>query len=200
MGTINDLALLIPGRGNVLIGAAEAAVPSFASIVAYAASFSTAIPGFATLGHTDPEDLPEWGSDGGDTEVRRTWERLAVREVTTDPPVNYFVVKPLQFDNDTMKLYEGGGTYSTPNVFASPSSPAPTVASAIVVYLDGDCRPLAPDWLERLIAPIRAGDAQATGEIDVALNGGRRTDQAVDLLLRDVSLFLAEHDGSPRNG
>lgn len=31
-----------------------------------------------------------------------------------------------------------------------------------VVYLDGDCRPLAPDWLERLIAPIRAGDAQAT--------------------------------------
>ncbi|GEM_PF-2953765 len=137
MGTINDLALLIPGRGNVLVGAAEAAVPSFASIVAYAANFSTAIPGFATLGHTDPEDLPEWGSDGGDTEVRRTWERLAVREVTTDPPVNYFVVKPLQFDNDTMKLYEGGGTYSTPNVFASPSSPAPTVASAIVVYLDG---------------------------------------------------------------
>ena len=93
MGTINDLALLIPGRGNVLVGAAEAAVPSFASIVAYAANFSTAIPGFATLGHTDPEDLPEWGGDGGDTEVRRTWERLAVREVTTDPPARAVTVR-----------------------------------------------------------------------------------------------------------
>ena len=34
---------------------------------------------------------------------------------------------------------------------------------AYVAYLDGDCRPLNADWLDRLLAPIRAGQADATG-------------------------------------
>lgn len=134
---INDSALLIPGRGNVLFGAADATPPTYVSIVAYVTNFAIPPAGFTTVGHTDPEDLPEWGSDGGDTEVKRTWEKFAVREVTTDPEVNYFVVKPLQFDNATMLLWEGGGDATSSKMFGSPFAPAPTIASSLIVYLDG---------------------------------------------------------------
>lgn len=34
-----------------------------------------------------------------------------------------------------------------------------------VVYLDGDCTPDRPDWLDTLLAPLRAGRALATGGI-----------------------------------
>jgi glycosyltransferase involved in cell wall biosynthesis len=32
-----------------------------------------------------------------------------------------------------------------------------------VVYLDGDCRPLRPDWLDLLLHPLRCGRAEASG-------------------------------------
>ena len=32
-----------------------------------------------------------------------------------------------------------------------------------VVYLDGDCRPLRPDWLDLLLQPLRTGRAEASG-------------------------------------
>jgi glycosyltransferase involved in cell wall biosynthesis len=38
---------------------------------------------------------------------------------------------------------------------------------AYVAYLDGDCRPRDGDWLDRLLAPIRAGQAEATGGLTV---------------------------------
>lgn len=36
-----------------------------------------------------------------------------------------------------------------------------------VAYLDGDCRPRHEDWLERMLAPIRAGKADATGGLTI---------------------------------
>lgn len=50
-----------------------------------------------------------------------------------------------------------------------------------VVYLDGDCTPDRPDWLDTLLAPLRGGQALATGGL--TLYGG-------DSLLARVSSLI----------
>lgn len=39
---------------------------------------------------------------------------------------------------------------------------AAAASGRFIAYLDGDCRPLSPEWLEHLLAPLRAGEAVAT--------------------------------------
>jgi hypothetical protein len=42
------------------------------------------------------------------------------------------------------------------------ASAAAAADAQIIVFLDGDCRPVSDDWLEQLTAPIRSGAAVAT--------------------------------------
>ena len=137
MGELNTDALLIAGRGNVLIGNVGLEVPTYASILAYAANLTTLPPGLATIGHTDPDELPQWDSDGGDTEMRRTWEMDNVREARGAAAAEWFIVRALQFDNETLAMYEGGGDVSQPNVLAAPALKADVYKSALVIYIDG---------------------------------------------------------------
>lgn len=159
MTILNDDALLIPGRGDVLHHAVltnETELPDLDDIVAYAAT--GALPaGWESFGHCDVDDLPEWGSDGGDSEVKRTWQKEAVREVTTEAAVDYLTVKPQQFDNATMSLYMGGGDTSAPNRFGAPNAPASTKKAVMIIYIDalnGAIAEVLPN------ASIRKGDAQ----------------------------------------
>ncbi|WP_431841406.1 hypothetical protein [Calidifontibacter indicus] len=158
MATLNDDALLIPGRGDVFHHATlttDTDIPELDDIVAYAAS-GTVPTGWVTFGHCDVDDLPAWGTDGGDSEVKRTWQKEAVREVQTESPVDYFDVKPQQFDNDTMSLYMGGGDATVPNRFAAPAASAPTKKAVMIVYIDalnGAVAEVLPN------ASIRKGDA-----------------------------------------
>ncbi|HET7844625.1 MAG TPA: glycosyltransferase [Xanthomonadales bacterium] len=48
------------------------------------------------------------------------------------------------------------------NYDALKNAAATAAHGRFIAYLDGDCRPLADDWLDRLLAPIRAGEAVAT--------------------------------------
>lgn len=137
MGELNTDALLIAGRGNVLTGVVGAAVPSYASIVTYAGDFLTPPAGFSTIGHTDPDELPQWDSDGEDAEMRRTWEMDNVREARAAASAEWFIVRALQFDNTTLSLYEGGGDTTQPHVLAAPALKADVYRSALVVYIDG---------------------------------------------------------------
>jgi hypothetical protein len=50
-----------------------------------------------------------------------------------------------------------------------------------VVYLDGDCTPDRPDWLDTLLAPLRGGTALATGGVTL---------YAGDTLLSQVSSLI----------
>lgn len=145
MGTLNLDAALIPGRGNVLIGddTTPFVIPSHEDLVAYAANYSVGIPGFSTIGHTDPEDLPEWDSDGGDSEMLRTWEVENAREVV-EPETQWFVAKPLQHDNDVMRLYFGGGQSTAVDRFTAPVERGRLERPALIVYIDkgtivGEC-------------------------------------------------------------
>lgn len=136
MGTMNLDAALIAGRGLVLLRSPNTAGPTYAQILTLVSSGGVTLPaGTSHIGETDPADLPSWDKDGGDSEVMRTWWTESARE-KRDPETKFFTVKLLQFDNDTMALFEGGGTFANPNEFISPTNPAAIEKGCTIIYAD----------------------------------------------------------------
>lgn len=135
-GTLNPARALIAGRGVVLLGAVNAAPPTLANLVTFVSNPTTLPTGFAPFGDTNPEELPEFEQEGGDVEMRHTWWTPNARSVQGDPVTRSYTVNALQWDNDTMSLYEGGGDSSEPNIFWTPKSPVPTTSSALIVMVD----------------------------------------------------------------
>lgn len=137
--SLKDNAVLVPGKGHILLGAVDtAAQPTQADLTAFAADTSDLPTGFTNLGHTDIDEILTFGQDGGDTEVKRSWQNEALRETVTEAAVDYFTVKSLQLiDNDVLSLYYGGGDATVADEFSLPDSSAPTERAAVVVFLDG---------------------------------------------------------------
>lgn len=133
---LNLDAALKAGRGLVLLRNPNTAGPTYTEMVTLVASGGVTLPSGTThLGETDAEDLPSWDAEGGDSEVMRTWWTESAR-VNSSPGTKFFTVKLLQFDNDTLSLFEGGGTFANPNEFVSPANPAATEKGTTIVYVD----------------------------------------------------------------
>jgi hypothetical protein len=102
---------------------------------------TTAINGWKNLGHTSREDMPEFGFDGGDTEVKGTWQKKRLREVATGDPVADFVTVNLQqWDMDSLELYFGADSASTPGVFGVSGDFVPVEKALLIIIVDGDVR------------------------------------------------------------
>lgn len=134
---LTDSAVLVPGVGHVLAGAVDATKPALADLTAFAANTATLPTGFTNLGHTSIDDVLTFGQEGGDTEVKGSWQNSSLREVITEATVDYFVIPALQVDNDVLTLYYGGGTITTANEFHVPDSPVPQEKAICVIMLDG---------------------------------------------------------------
>jgi hypothetical protein len=90
------------------------------------------------IGHTSRDDLPEFGFDGGDTEVRGSWQNASLREVVTEQAADYCTIRLLQFDADAMELYYGLNKSTTPGVFGVADGTAvPVEKSLFMVIVDG---------------------------------------------------------------
>lgn len=131
---------LVAGRGVVLLGAVGATPPTVAELETYAftnALSDEALPdGWSTFGDTDPEDLPEFDADGGDMTMLSTWAFANVREIPDgEPQVNFFTVNGIEFNGDTMRLREGGGTEEA-GIFWAPGMPIPTQSGVVVAFID----------------------------------------------------------------
>lgn len=101
----------------------------------------TALNGWKTIGHTSREDMPEFGFDGGDKEVKGTWQKSQLREVETDPMVDFLTLFLHQFDTDSFTLYYGNDSSATPGVFGvSGSAVAPVERAFLIIVVDGDAR------------------------------------------------------------
>lgn len=91
------------------------------------------------IGHTGEDELPEFGYEGGDTESKSTWQKKALKEVTTEAPVDYVTVKALQFDPATMELYYGKNASAEEGVFGVENPGQSSVEKAIlIIMVDGD--------------------------------------------------------------
>ena len=103
------------------------------------ATVSTALNGWTMLGHTSREDLPEFGNEGGDSEVKGTWQNATLKEVQTEAISDYVVIKINQIDRSTFLLYYGpSSTPSVPGVYGVAGNPVAVERALLVVIVDGD--------------------------------------------------------------
>jgi len=94
--------------------------------------------GWQNVGHTSRGDLPEFGFEGGDTEVKGTWQNESLREIVTDPIADYLTLMLHQFDTESFELYYGKNTSTTPGVFSVPGgTPSPVEKAMLIVIVDG---------------------------------------------------------------
>ncbi len=94
--------------------------------------------GWVPIGHTSQDDLPEFGYDGGDTEVKGSWQNANLRETEKDTPVDHVTVKLEQFDKNSLELYYGENASTTSGVFGVEGGGTRSVERALlVIVVDG---------------------------------------------------------------
>lgn len=134
-GELNTQRALVAGRGVVLLGAVNADAPTLAELTAFVSNPATFPTGFAPFGDTSAENLPETEFEGGDVTFLSTWWVPNADSIAEAVSQSY-TVNALQFDNDTMSLYSGGGDATEAGIFWTPKSPVPTKSSAVTVFVD----------------------------------------------------------------
>lgn len=119
-----DVTALVGGTANAL-EATETTTPN----------------GWNNIGHTSRDDMPEWGFDGGDTEIRGTWQNPNLREVVTKQAADYLKLFVQQMDKHSFELYYGENAATTPGVFGvAGGTPKPNEKAFLVIIVDGDVR------------------------------------------------------------
>jgi hypothetical protein len=133
--------------GGVLSGDIAQMTASAASLTGGttpAVTVTTTTPGWAwvNLGHTSRDELPEFGFDGGDTETRGTWQNEALKQVITDPAVDFVTFNVHQFTEECLSLYYGVPNNSaTVGVFSvAGASTAVTERALLIVIVDGSTK------------------------------------------------------------
>ncbi|AXH48799.1 major tail protein [Mycobacterium phage Steamy] len=100
----------------------------------------TGATGWGSVGHTSRGTLPEFGFEGGDSEVKGSWQKKKLREITSEDPVDYLTIVLHQFDEEALALYYGENASDEAGVFGY-SGKAPTNEKAVLVIIeDGDLR------------------------------------------------------------
>lgn len=132
----NDVAVITPARGYILLAPVGTARPTPAAIDAFVPA--TGLSPWVSLGHTARDELPTFGFDGGDTEVKGTWQNASLREVVTEVASDYVTFNAHQFDETVLGLYYSTTGGSTEGVFEVNAAPSTPIESAIlIVIIDG---------------------------------------------------------------
>lgn len=96
---------------------------------------------WSNIGHTSRGDLPEFGYEGGDTEVRGTWQNESLREIQTEPIADYLNIFLHQFDVPTFELYYGKDASAVDGVFGVAGGTVKPIEKALlIIIVDGDTR------------------------------------------------------------
>ena len=135
---MNEDAVLTAATGYIYTAPVGTAAPTPADITAF--DPAVGFTGWENIGHTSRDELPEFGFDGGDSEVKGTWQNASLREVVTEVASDYVVFNVHQFDDNALGLYYGADNASTtPGVFGVANAPTGTVNRALlIVIVDGD--------------------------------------------------------------
>lgn len=136
-----DDAVLTAAVGYVYTGAVGTVAPTAANLKAISLTNPAgwAATGWTSVGHTSRGTLPEFGFDGGDSEVKGSWQKKKLREITKDDPIDYVTVLLHQFDEGSLGLYYGPNGSTATGVFGV--KPGQINERAVLVVIeDGDLR------------------------------------------------------------
>lgn len=123
---LNDDAVLIPGTGHIYL--ANPGTPEPADPKAPPAAWTS-------VGHTSRDEGLSITRDGGDSEVKGTWQAAALRE-RRDPTTWALTFTLHQVDQDTFRLYFGAGTVAA-GKFGVKANATPTERALFVRMIDG---------------------------------------------------------------
>src|SRR5690606_27933165 len=130
----NDNAVFTPASGYIFRGTVGTAAPTPAELAAWKPGDTLA--GWESVGHTQRDELPEFGNEGGDSETKGTWQNASFKQVTTETPVDYVTFNVHQFDSSNLELYYGAPNASTTSgVFAVSEAPTSSVEVALLVII-----------------------------------------------------------------
>lgn len=135
---INDDAVITASKGYIFTAPMATVAPTPTEIDTF--DPATGLVDWESLGNTSRDELPEFGFDGGDTEVRGTWQNEALKSIVTEAAVDYVTFTLNQFDDQAFDLYYGVTNPSTvlgEYTVTSASTSAPEYALLIIV-VDGD--------------------------------------------------------------
>jgi hypothetical protein len=114
---------------------------------------TTLATGWVPAGHTslDNDFAPFY--DGGESTTRGTRQnanlRTQVATATEGVDISF-----VQVDNETLRMFYGGGEAPSAGVFELPDSSAPIEKAALMVYLDGE---RATGWMRPKVSAFRNG-------------------------------------------
>ncbi|KWT60599.1 hypothetical protein ADL21_18275 [Streptomyces albus subsp. albus] len=94
--------------------------------------------GWENIGHTKLDELPEFGRDGDDPEIKGSWQNAKLRATT--PDVTYSITfQSIQATALTYQLYFGAGpaAVQADTSFRIPATPVPQTKALLVVLVDG---------------------------------------------------------------
>lgn len=135
---LNDSAVLTAAVGYVYIGDTGTAAPTPAAIktIDLLTPSGWTASGWTSIGHTSRNDMPEFGFEGGDTEVRGSWQNANLKEVTTDPIADYLTLHLNQFDESALDLYFGPNASATEGVFAVSGDAVESNEHALLIVVE----------------------------------------------------------------
>ncbi|WP_066901057.1 hypothetical protein [Mycolicibacterium houstonense] len=138
----NDDAVLLAAVGYVYTAPVGTPAPTPAQLKTLNPENPASWPvaNWESTGHTSEEDLPEFGFDGGDTEVRGSWQKKKLREITTEEIADFVTVNLNQFDETGLSLYYGANQSATPGVFGVRSGQVTNERAFLIIIVDGDDR------------------------------------------------------------
>ena len=115
----NDAAVLTAAVGYVYTASVGTVAPTPAALKTIDLNnpAAWAATGWTSVGHTSRGTLPEFGFDGGDTEVKGSWQKKKLREIAKNDPIDYVTVVLHQFDGAALELYYGPNATGTAGVF-----------------------------------------------------------------------------------
>lgn len=140
---LNDAAVLTAAVGYVYLNStlgAAAPTPAALKTINLENTSAWTPTTWKLVGHTSRNDMPEFGFDGGDTEVKGTWQRKKLKEVQTSDLVDSLTIKLQQFDEDALELYYGANASVTEGEFAVSGTFSPVERALLVVIQDGTTR------------------------------------------------------------
>ncbi|ASZ72814.1 major tail protein [Mycobacterium phage Drake55] len=139
----NDDAVLTAAVGYVFTAPVGQEAPTPAQLktidLTKPSTWGTGLTAWESAGHTSRGTLPEFGFEGGESEVKGSWQKKKLREISTEDPIDYVTILLHQFDEGSLGLYYGPNASSTPGVFGVKTGQT-NERAVLVVIEDGDMR------------------------------------------------------------
>ncbi|KAA9155549.1 hypothetical protein FPZ12_029580 [Amycolatopsis acidicola] len=137
----NPEGYVVAATGHVYLAPVDTPAPTPTNVALSAPTTPWAEAFYSGSGENGGDNLPEWGSDGGDLTVLGSWGNHAIRTIQ-DPLTETLTINVSEVNRDALQLYTGADGGDVAGVFSVKGSEVgKAVEKAVLIVIhDGDVR------------------------------------------------------------